>query len=345
MNAATTSRLAALCDIEMGTVRLLAERLGVRPTVEQVEIRPGSERLERRLKTLWRSSEALDALEHLSLSKYSTLSQAEVRSARAGCEDEWVTSDTLCALLGKEVRESNVEVVAARLRRSNVEHKRVLLPVRFTAGSTSRRGLTFPARDFLFAYAADLVGRRPARPLLSTITTEELARKVASSQRHDLAVPVPSAVKLPEADLLVDPYLLGVWLGDGRSAAGAITVGREDVDDLQRTLSTHWRNISRERDHNGNFVLALGKPDPSLCLRGHDLNDRTQWRLPQMQLEGMPGQDLEPTVRPSPFFDRRPRRQAHPDGISTRHLLSNGSPCCRASWTPTGVSMKTGVAN
>ena len=101
---ATTSRLAALCDIEMGTVRLLAERLGVRPTVEQVEIRPGSERLERRLKTLWRSSEALDTLEHLSLSKYSTLSQAEVRSARAGCEDEWVTSDTLCALLGKEVR-------------------------------------------------------------------------------------------------------------------------------------------------------------------------------------------------------------------------------------------------
>jgi len=41
------------------------------------------------------------------------------------------------------------------------------------------------------------------------------------------AVPVAGAWQLPEATLPIDPYLFGVWLGDGHSRAGAVTVGAE----------------------------------------------------------------------------------------------------------------------
>jgi phage terminase large subunit-like protein len=42
-------------------------------------------------------------------------------------------------------------------------------------------------------------------------------------------VPAPAPWKLPEADLPVDPYLLGLWLGDGSTGQPNITVGDEHV--------------------------------------------------------------------------------------------------------------------
>lgn len=40
---------------------------------------------------------------------------------------------------------------------------------------------------------------------------------------------IPAALVAPDADLPLDPWLLGAWLGDGTSAQGALTVGAEDL--------------------------------------------------------------------------------------------------------------------
>lgn len=45
-------------------------------------------------------------------------------------------------------------------------------------------------------------------------------------------VPTARSLELPEADLPIDPYLLGYWLGDGTTSAGTITVGEGDLDHL-----------------------------------------------------------------------------------------------------------------
>lgn len=51
-------------------------------------------------------------------------------------------------------------------------------------------------------------------------TTKELSSLIG---RGSIRVPIQSALKLSEANLLIDPYTLGVWLGDGHSASSRIT--------------------------------------------------------------------------------------------------------------------------
>lgn len=58
-----------------------------------------------------------------------------------------------------------------------------------------------------------------------TLSTEEMAKH---SSRSKLRMKVPEVAGV-EMDLPVDPYLLGLWLGDGYSANGGITVGDEST--------------------------------------------------------------------------------------------------------------------
>ena len=54
-------------------------------------------------------------------------------------------------------------------------------------------------------------------------TMEILATLTGQGGGKNHAVPVAGALDLPEADLLIDPYVLGVWLGDGSSNGAQLT--------------------------------------------------------------------------------------------------------------------------
>ncbi|MBC7291879.1 MAG: replicative DNA helicase [Actinotalea sp.] len=72
---------------------------------------------------------------------------------------------------------------------------------------------------------AQVRGTTP-RVLPGIRTTEEVAatlRCATADQRLNHSVPTARALDLPEVDLLVDPYALGVWLGDGHSASARFT--------------------------------------------------------------------------------------------------------------------------
>ncbi|MEX5720392.1 replicative DNA helicase [Geodermatophilus maliterrae] len=63
-------------------------------------------------------------------------------------------------------------------------------------------------------------------------TTEELARTVrcaTADRRLDHAVVNAAPLDLPEADLPVPPYALGIWLGDGTSAAAEYTSNDPEI--------------------------------------------------------------------------------------------------------------------
>ena len=62
-----------------------------------------------------------------------------------------------------------------------------------------------------------------------TVTTEEL-----NPRDHFIKMSPP--LDLPEADLPIEPYLLGVWLGDGRSDGSRIT-GKTDIDEFREHLA------------------------------------------------------------------------------------------------------------
>ncbi|MCU1689057.1 MAG: dnaB, partial [Jatrophihabitantaceae bacterium] len=66
----------------------------------------------------------------------------------------------------------------------------------------------------------------PTRARTSIVTTAEMAatvRLATADGRLNHAVDCAAPLELPEADLLVPPYTLGAWLGDGTSADARIT--------------------------------------------------------------------------------------------------------------------------
>lgn len=52
---------------------------------------------------------------------------------------------------------------------------------------------------------------------------------------HSIAASAP--LELPTADLPVEPYVLGAWLGDGHTAEGRITIGDEDAAEMLTLLA------------------------------------------------------------------------------------------------------------
>lgn len=64
----------------------------------------------------------------------------------------------------------------------------------------------------------------------SDLTTKQLAEKVCYSGRHrNWAITQAGPLSYQRADLLIDPYVLGYWLGDGHSIAAVITTMDQDV--------------------------------------------------------------------------------------------------------------------
>ena len=71
----------------------------------------------------------------------------------------------------------------------------------------------------------------PAPPP-SIKTTRELAATVFHGHRTNHAIPVQQPLDTKRQELLIRPYTLGLWLGDGTSASGDITIGEAEGADL-----------------------------------------------------------------------------------------------------------------
>lgn len=59
-------------------------------------------------------------------------------------------------------------------------------------------------------------------------TTAEMAAKPKCGNANNFSVRVAGGLSPPDVDLPIDPYLLGLWLGDGNSRDARITVGKSD---------------------------------------------------------------------------------------------------------------------
>ncbi|WP_326561834.1 replicative DNA helicase [Micromonospora sp. NBC_01796] len=109
--------------------------------------------------------------------------------------------------------------------------------VRSTVG-TGRRGRpaqTYSARvlySSLLDRAEGWVETLDQAAQQSVVTTEQIAatlRTDTADQRLNHAVENCAPLVLPEQELLVPPYVLGVWLGDGHSAGGRFTSADPEI--------------------------------------------------------------------------------------------------------------------
>nr|WP_295681155.1 terminase gpA endonuclease subunit [uncultured Lachnoclostridium sp.]DAD78536.1 MAG TPA: terminase large subunit [Caudovirales sp. ctCiv1] len=62
------------------------------------------------------------------------------------------------------------------------------------------------------------------------ITTKTIAETFKYREyRNRYAIPMNKPLDLPKQDLIIEPYMLGVWLGDGSSYSAQLTLNREDL--------------------------------------------------------------------------------------------------------------------
>lgn len=106
-----------------------------------------------------------------------------------------------------------------------------------------------------------LAGERREKWKTVTLNTRDLATEVArcaaTPSRRFPCVPVAAPVGRPKVNLPLDPYVLGVWLGDGTTGCAGITSGLADADEMESLLRATGISVSRAR-HSNCVSLRVG---------------------------------------------------------------------------------------
>lgn len=99
------------------------------------------------------------------------------------------------------------------------------------------------------------------------ITTKEMAedcvriRPDGKGREYRYRVPMSGPVWYPEAELPVDPYTFGVWLGDGGSTSTNVTCGDEDREEMIRNVEAEGHTCRWHKYENraGAFGIDVNR--------------------------------------------------------------------------------------
>lgn len=104
------------------------------------------------------------------------------------------------------------------------------------------------------------------------ITTEEMVRDYCRTRvdgkgvEYKYRVPMQGALKYPQKDLPVDPYVLGVWLGDGSTRGQAVTASEEDLPGTKERIEARGYTCKINRYKNRASEIDID-PHPHGCSR------------------------------------------------------------------------------
>ena len=78
------------------------------------------------------------------------------------------------------------------------------------------------------------------------ITTLEMSQTYKTGKRNRYSIPVAKPLSFNGENLPIAPYTLGVYLGDGHSYSGQITLHRDDIEITGRTKAGHCAECHRQ---------------------------------------------------------------------------------------------------
>jgi len=167
------------------------------------------------------------------------------------CADhQWLTYDA--RELSRLTKTDEVWMASRRAKRAS----------RSAVGSGNRKKFTESHRQFLSAMTTKRNRQPkplPTRPTGSVRTTREIATTLRTKRgRTNHAIPVTAPLALPEAVLPLDPYVLGLWLGDGTSKAGSFTTADSEL--LQAFVGAGFRAgaVQSKPDNRASTYSFLG---------------------------------------------------------------------------------------
>ncbi len=108
-----------------------------------------------------------------------------------------------------------------------------------------------------------------------TLTTREIAATYRVREgRNRYATDVVQPLDLPPADLQIDPYTLGVWLGDGHGASAQITKHERDAPEIVGRIRAAGYQVDQKANRGGTITWQIDPAGPrdGICLRGHILS-------------------------------------------------------------------------
>jgi hypothetical protein len=134
------------------------------------------------------------------------------------------------------------------LRRGLNDGRWGIEPCAFRHGRAGRYSAkVYQRAELITALHRELTAPAPSwrRTSVQVVTTGEMARTLKRGEATNWAVQVTGPLDLPEADLPIDPWLLGYWLGDGHKAGATIATADMEVLERIRSLGYRVRHYAR----------------------------------------------------------------------------------------------------
>ena len=132
------------------------------------------------------------------------------------------------------------------------------------------------------------IGWKQSREGWDTLPIAQLFE--AKQQGKPVTIPVADMLALPEADLEIDPWVLGFWLGDGATGSARVTTCPEDLPDIIEGIRAGGYEVGAVRPDPRSRALAVGILGLKRQLREAGLLGSKH--VPSAYLRGSAGQRL-----------------------------------------------------
>lgn len=169
-----------------------------------------------------------------------------------GLDGAWLDIRALAsAVLGRDA--SRAELDAARLA---VRHEEI--PSR--PGFALAPEPVYPVDEVLTRARSILDARSRGERMVETsiLHAEEMVEHVRTPDGAlNYSIKLPAAVDLPEADLPVEPYVMGFWLGGGCPDGAGITVEAPDRHEVEARLASLWGPVWHAQTRDGDDTVSL----------------------------------------------------------------------------------------
>lgn len=119
-----------------------------------------------------------------------------------------------------------------------------------------------------------------------------LIKQVISAGRSIYQLPDTGCIEYPAADLPLEPYFLGAWLGDGTSTASTIVASPKDPEPILHIVSLGFK-VTFEATHKTTGVISYGFGRQDVTTRLRQLGCFIDKNIPEAYLRSSKRQRLE----------------------------------------------------